>query len=82
MSSLQLCKPLPVQIAERRLTRGPSTYWMAGLAKEPANFFKFLFIIVLYTLAMTLWVSLLYLHPVIVAHGPSWVAEFLVGNRI
>jgi len=55
---------------------------MAGLAGAPANFFKFLFIIVLYTLAMTLWVSLLYPRPVIVAHGPSPLAEFLVGYRI
>ncbi|TFK45642.1 hypothetical protein OE88DRAFT_1669039 [Heliocybe sulcata] len=31
------------------------TYWMAGLAHHPANFFKFLFILVLYSLAMTLW---------------------------
>lgn len=55
---------------------------MAGLAKDPAHFFKFLFIIVLYTLAMTLWVSLLYLHPAIVAHGPSPFTELLVGHRI
>jgi ABC-type multidrug transport system ATPase subunit len=33
------------------------TYWMAGLAQHPANFFKFLFILVLFTIAMTLWVS-------------------------
>ncbi|KZT24034.1 hypothetical protein NEOLEDRAFT_1095007 [Neolentinus lepideus HHB14362 ss-1] len=31
------------------------TYWMAGLAPHPANFFKFLFILVLYSLVMTLW---------------------------
>jgi len=31
------------------------TYWMARLAPHPANFFKFLFILVLYSLAMTLW---------------------------
>ncbi|KAH8100236.1 ABC transporter [Cristinia sonorae] len=35
------------------------TYWMAGLAHEAANFFKFLFILVLYTLAMTLYNFLL-----------------------
>ncbi|TFY53547.1 hypothetical protein EVG20_g10067, partial [Dentipellis fragilis] len=35
------------------------TYWMAGLAPHPANFFKFLFILVLYTLAMTLFNFLL-----------------------
>ncbi len=35
------------------------TYWMAGLAKDPAHFFKFLFILVLYTLAMTLFNFLL-----------------------
>lgn len=34
-----------------------STYWMAGLAQDAAHFFKFLFILVLYTLAMTLFVS-------------------------
>lgn len=31
------------------------TYWMAGLSPEASRFFKFLFILVLYTLAMTLW---------------------------
>ena len=36
----------------------PSTYWMAGLASDAAHFFKFLFILVLYTLAMTLFVSI------------------------
>ncbi|THH31853.1 hypothetical protein EUX98_g2335 [Antrodiella citrinella] len=35
------------------------TYWMAGLAHDAAHFFKFLFILVLYTLAMTLWNFLL-----------------------
>ncbi|KAJ7771519.1 hypothetical protein B0H16DRAFT_1364094 [Mycena metata] len=35
------------------------TYWMAGLAHDPAHFFKFLFILVLYTLAMTLYNFLL-----------------------
>ena len=35
-----------------------STYWMAGLAHDPAHYFKFLFILVLYTLAMTLYVRL------------------------
>lgn len=30
---------------------------MAGLAADAAHFFKFLFILVLYTLAMTLFVS-------------------------
>ncbi|KAL5533512.1 hypothetical protein ACEPAF_5288 [Sanghuangporus sanghuang] len=35
------------------------TYWMAGLASQPANFFKFLFILVLYSLAMTLFNFLL-----------------------
>ena len=30
---------------------------MAGLAHDAAHFFKFLFILVLYTLAMTLFVS-------------------------
>jgi len=35
------------------------TYWMAGLAGDAAHFFKFLFILVLYTLAMTLYNFLL-----------------------
>ncbi|KAF8352217.1 hypothetical protein F5887DRAFT_934420 [Amanita rubescens] len=35
------------------------TYWMAGLAPHAANFFKFLFILVLYTLAMALYNFLL-----------------------
>ncbi|KAF8913442.1 hypothetical protein CPB85DRAFT_1375640 [Mucidula mucida] len=35
------------------------TYWMAGLSHEAANFFKFLLILVLYTLALTLFNFLL-----------------------
>ncbi|KAF7298507.1 ABC transporter protein [Mycena kentingensis (nom. inval.)] len=35
------------------------TYWMAGLSHEAANYFKFLFILVLFTLAMTLFNFLL-----------------------
>ncbi|KAH0830148.1 ABC-2 type transporter-domain-containing protein [Lanmaoa asiatica] len=35
------------------------TYWMAGLAHDPAHFFKFLFILVLYTLVMTIFNFLL-----------------------
>ncbi|KAI6046690.1 hypothetical protein EDC04DRAFT_2626574 [Pisolithus marmoratus] len=35
------------------------TYWMTGLSPEASRFFKFLFIIVLYALAMTLWNFLL-----------------------
>ncbi|KAF9036796.1 hypothetical protein BJ165DRAFT_1506079 [Panaeolus papilionaceus] len=35
------------------------TYWMAGLAPEATNFFKFLLILVLYSLAMTLFNFLL-----------------------
>ncbi|KAG6831214.1 hypothetical protein H0H92_012011 [Tricholoma furcatifolium] len=35
------------------------TYWMAGLAHDAAHFFKFLFILVLYTLVMTLYNFLL-----------------------
>ncbi|KAH7890070.1 ABC-2 type transporter-domain-containing protein [Phlebopus sp. FC_14] len=35
------------------------TYWMAGLAPDAAHFFKFLFILVLYTLVMTLFNFLL-----------------------
>ena len=60
-----------LSFVERRLIRYPSTYWMAGLADDAAHFFKFLFVIVLYTLVMTLWASLPYLHPVTVADGPS-----------
>ena len=40
---------------------------MAHLAPEAANFFKFLFILVLYTLAMTLFVRA----PVQLAHPKS-----------
>ncbi|KAF9063699.1 hypothetical protein BDP27DRAFT_1393878 [Rhodocollybia butyracea] len=36
-----------------------STYWMAGLAPDAAHFFKFLFILVLFTLALTLFNFLL-----------------------
>ncbi|KAJ7063611.1 hypothetical protein C8F01DRAFT_1133693 [Mycena amicta] len=35
------------------------TYWMAGLAHDAAHYFKFLFILVLFTLAMTLFNFLL-----------------------
>ncbi|KAK1234082.1 hypothetical protein PQX77_002721, partial [Marasmius sp. AFHP31] len=35
------------------------TYWMAGLSHNAANYFEFLFILVLYTLAMTLFNFLL-----------------------
>ncbi|KAI0081441.1 hypothetical protein K474DRAFT_1656588 [Panus rudis PR-1116 ss-1] len=35
------------------------TYWMAGLAADAGHFFKFLFILFLYTLAMTLYNFLL-----------------------
>ncbi|KIY64126.1 hypothetical protein CYLTODRAFT_493393, partial [Cylindrobasidium torrendii FP15055 ss-10] len=35
------------------------TYWMAGLAHDAANFFKFLLILALYTLALTLYNFLL-----------------------
>ncbi|KAF9228833.1 hypothetical protein BS17DRAFT_772564 [Gyrodon lividus] len=35
------------------------TYWMAGLAHDASHFFKFLFILVLYTLVMTLFNFLL-----------------------
>ncbi|KZT59752.1 hypothetical protein CALCODRAFT_515854 [Calocera cornea HHB12733] len=31
------------------------TYWMAGLSPEPANFFKFLLILILYALVLTLF---------------------------
>lgn len=39
-----------------------SVYWMAGLAPDAAHYFKFLFILVLYTFAMTLFVSLALFH--------------------
>jgi ABC-type multidrug transport system ATPase subunit len=35
------------------------TYWMAGLAPHPTNFFKFLLILVLFTIAMTIFNFLL-----------------------
>ena len=35
-----------------------STYWMAGLAPHAANYFKFLLILVLYTISMALFVRL------------------------
>jgi len=35
-----------------------STYWMAGLAHDAVHFFKFLLVLVLYSLAMTLFVRL------------------------
>ncbi|KAG2107963.1 uncharacterized protein F5147DRAFT_636201 [Suillus discolor] len=35
------------------------TYWMAGLANDAVHFFKFIFVIVLYTLVMTLFNFLL-----------------------
>ncbi|PPQ88680.1 hypothetical protein CVT25_010114 [Psilocybe cyanescens] len=38
---------------------GSITYWMAGLAPNAANFFKFILILVLYSLAMTLFNFLL-----------------------
>jgi hypothetical protein len=38
---------------------------MAGLAHDAAHYFKFLFILVLYTLAMTLYVSPLPLCPLL-----------------
>jgi len=43
-----------------------STYWMAGLAPDAAHFFKFLLILVLYSLAMTLFVRSLSNYPVII----------------
>jgi len=55
---------------------------MAGLSADPANFFKFLLIIVLYTLVMTLWVIFPHLYPVVVTDSPSPLAELLVGHRI
>lgn len=37
---------------------GIRTYWMAGLAHDAAHYFKFLFILVLFSLAMTLFVRI------------------------
>jgi len=55
----------------------PSTYWMAGLSGDAAHFFKSLFILVLYTLAMTLFVSFSSVHlhslsDMALAEFPSW----------
>lgn len=43
-----------------------STYWMAGLAHDAAHFFKFLLILVLYSLAMTLFVRFLSNHSFVI----------------
>src|SRR5882757_1771134 len=59
-----------------------STYWMAGLAHDAAHFFKFLLIIVLYTLIMTLFVRFCYLIlPRLIIYR-SYRAEFPLGNAI
>jgi hypothetical protein len=51
------CKCLSIIATPIMLTDpGCSTYWMAGLAPDAALYFKFLFILVLYTLSMTLFV--------------------------
>lgn len=55
---------------------------MAGLAADAANFFKFLFVVVLYTLVMTLWVNILHPHLAIVTDRHFPPAELLVGYRI
>ncbi|KAF7323496.1 ABC transporter protein [Mycena chlorophos] len=49
---------LPLRIVPTILV-ATITYWMAGLAHDAAHFFKFLFILVLFTLAMTLFNFLL-----------------------
>lgn len=55
-----------------------STYWMAGLAHDAAHYFKFLFILVLYTLAMTLFVSAALLN--ILLFIPTPLQNFLLGT--
>ncbi|KAH8832894.1 ABC transporter [Flagelloscypha sp. PMI_526] len=49
---------LPLRIVPTILV-STITYWMAGLSHDAAAFFKFLFILVLYTIAMTLFNFLL-----------------------
>lgn len=51
---------------------------MTGLAGDAAHFFKFLFVIVLYTLAMTLWASFLSVYQVILTDGPLRRQNFLL----
>ena len=61
-SSLRSLSPLceyPYLLTRATSDVNASTYWMAGLANDAAHFFKFLFILVLYTLAMTLFVGAL-----------------------
>lgn len=48
-----------------------STYWMAGLAHDPGHYFKFLFILVLYTLIMTLFVRHLSSHSFAIPYTQS-----------
>ena len=50
-------RPSPIFLYDLAYFIG-SVYWMAGLAPDAAHFFKFLFVLVLYTFAMTLFVSL------------------------
>jgi hypothetical protein len=51
---------------------------MTGLAGDAAHFFKFLFVIVLYTLVMTLWASLSCLCPAIMTDDPPRRQNFLL----
>lgn len=51
---------------------------MTGLADDAAHFFKFLFVIVLYTLVMTLWASLSCFCPAIMTNGPLHRQNFLL----
>lgn len=44
---------------------------MAGLAHDAAHFFKFLFILVLFTLVMTLFVRVLFIDTCLAAHGST-----------
>jgi hypothetical protein len=50
-------RPAPIFMYDLAYFIG-SVYWMAGLAPEAAHFFKLLFVLVLFTFAMTLFVSL------------------------
>lgn len=51
---------------------------MAGLAGDATHFFKFLLVIVLYTLVMTIWVSLPCLYLVTVLMGFPRLQNFLL----
>lgn len=58
------------------------TYWMAGLAHDTAHFFKFLFILVLYTLAMTLYVSLLLSIPADDIYSRAYLINWMPSSEL